>query len=149
MKSHLFRLSLSLLLFLAASFCFAQTSADIKFEKTVQKFKKVDEGHTLTFNYPFTYTGKKNLTITPPKVDCSCTTVILPDGKIESGKTYTIQIKFETKDKIGYQERNVIIPFTSDARDSNAINKKLTFKGVVKANKATKEAYKQSQKRKQ
>ena len=147
MKSYLFRLSLSLLLFIAASFCFGQTSDNIKFEKAVQKFKKVDEGHILTFNYPFTYSGKESLTITPPKVDCSCTTVILPDGNIETGKSYTIQIKFETKGKIGYQERDITLQFTSDAMDSRAIEKKITFKGVVKASKETKEAYKQNRKK--
>ncbi len=148
MKSYLFKINLSLLLILVASFLFAQTSADIKFEKKVQKFRKVDEGHQLAFTYNFTYTGKEPLTIVPPKVDCTCTKVILPEGKIQSNSTNVITIKFNTKDKIGYQEREVIIQFVSDAMDSRFIEKKLVFKGVVRATQATKDAYKLSQKKK-
>jgi len=142
MKRNLFRLSLSLLLILAASFIFGQSTDDIVFEKTVQKFRKVDEGHQLTFTYNFTYTGKEKLTIIPPKVDCSCTKVILPESKIEEGKAYSIIIKFDTNGKIGWQEREIIIQFVSDNMDSTSINRKLIFKGTVKASKATKEAYK-------
>jgi hypothetical protein len=147
MKSNLFRLSLNLLLILAASFCFGQNPNEIKFEKPVQKFRKVDEGHQLTFTYFFTYFGKEKLSIIPPKVDCSCTKVILPKGEIESEKTYFIVIKFDTKDKIGYQEREVTLQFVSDKMDSTSIEKKITFKGVVKASKATKKAYKENKKK--
>lgn len=147
MKSYLFRLSLSLLLFITASFfCAAQTADEIKFEKTTQKFRKLDEGHQVTLNYVFTYSGNEILTIIPPEVDCSCTKVILPKGKIEPKKTYTITIKFDTNDKIGWQEREVLIQFFSDLMDSNFIEKKLVFKGMVKASKSTKETYKKGKK---
>lgn len=148
MKSYLFKINLSLLLTIVASFSFAQTSDDIKFEKSIQKFKKVDEGHILTFTYAFNYTGQFELSIIPPKVDCSCTTVILPEGTIQPNSTSTIKIKFDTKDKIGYQQREVAIQFVSDAMDSRFIEKKLVFKGVVKASQATKDAYKLSKKKK-
>jgi len=138
---------LSLLLILVASFSFAQTSDDIQFEKTTQKFMRVVEGHQITLNYSFTYTGKVPLSIIEPKVDCSCTRVILPEGKIEANSTNIIQIKFDTNDKIGWQERKVIIQFISDAMDSRSIDKTLTFKGNVKASKATKEAYKLNKKK--
>jgi hypothetical protein len=148
MKSNLFKNSLSLLLILVASFSFAQTSDEISFEKTTQKFIKVDEGHQLTFTYNFSYTGKNDLNIIPPKVDCSCTTVLLPEGNIKPNTTNAITIKFDTNDKIGYQEREVTIQFVSDAMDSKSIDKKLIFKGVIKASKATKKAYKLNKKKK-
>jgi len=144
MKSYLFNLSLSLLL-LVASFSFGQNPTDIQFEKTVQKFKKVDEGHQLKFNYSFTYSGKEQLNLTHQKVDCSCTEVLLPADQIESGKTYVVSIKFNTKNKIGYQEREVILNFTSPS-DKTILQKKLIFKGVVKASTATKAAYKKNKK---
>lgn len=147
MKSLLFKNSLSLLLLLVASFSFAQTSDDIQFKETTQKFMKVDEGHQITLSYTFTYTGKINLTIIEPQVDCSCTKVVLPEGKIKPNSTNIIKIKFDTKDKIGWQEREVVIHFVSDAMDSRTIEKTLIFKGMVKASKATKEAYKQSKKK--
>ena len=146
MKSYLFKINLSLLLILVASFSFAQTSSDIKFKKTTQKFMRVDEGHQITLNYVFIYSGEIDLSIIPPKVDCSCTTVILPEGKIQPNSTNVITIKFDTRNKIGYQERKVVIQFVSDAMDSRSIDKKLIFKGVVKATKSTKEAYKKNKK---
>ena len=148
MKSSLFKLSLSLLLFLTASFfCSAQSVKDIVFETTTQKFKKVAEGIPLTFTYNFKYLGNMPITITPPKVDCSCTEVILPKGKIESNKTYTIIIKFDTNDKIGWQERTVLIQFVSDINATQVLDVKLIFKGMIKASKATKEAYKANKKK--
>ncbi len=142
MKSYLFQINLSLLLILAASFSFSQTADKIKFEKTIHKFKKTDEGKIIEFSYTFTYTGKIKLSIIPPKVDCSCTEVILPEKDIESNSTNNIKIRFDTKGKIGYQEREVIIQFVSDAMDSRSIEKRLVFKGVVKASKETKATYK-------
>ena len=76
MKSSLFKINLSLLLILVASFSFSQTPANIKFEKKIQKFKRIAEGHQLTFTYTFTYNGTLDLSIINPKVDCSCTKVI-------------------------------------------------------------------------
>jgi len=144
MKSYLFKISLSLLLFLVASFSFCQTSEDIIFENSAQKFKKVDEGQLVEISYPFTYKGNFKLSILSPKVDCSCTEVILPVTKINPNSNNVIIIKFDTKDKIGYQKREVTIQFVSDAMDSQYIEKKLVFKGVVKASKETKKIYKET-----
>ena len=147
MKSYLFKINLSLLLILVASFSFAQTSEDIKFEKTTQKFMRVNEGHQITLIYNFTYSGTLPLSIIPPVIDCSCTTVILPEGKIQPESTNTIKIRFDTNDKIGYQERDLTIQFVSDAMNSRSIDKKLIFKGVVKASKTTKDAFKKNKKK--
>lgn len=146
MKSYLFKVSLSLLLISVASFCFGQTDNDIKFEKKTQKFKKVDEGKLVTLSYSFFYQGDLPLSIVPPQVDCSCTEVILPNHKIKPNTLDTITVKFNTTDKIGYQDRDITIHFTSDAMDSRSIKKTITFKGVIKATAATKEAYKNHKK---
>lgn len=103
---------------------------------------KVDEGHRITLNYTFNYSGKVPLKVLEPKVDCSCTEIIFPKKSIEQNSSHVITIKFNTTDKIGWQERTVNIQFVSDYMDSNTINQKLIFKGMVKASKATKAAYK-------
>ena len=145
MKSYLFNLSLSLLL-LVASFSFAQNPNEIQFKRLTHKFKRIDEGKQLTFDYTFTYSGTTKLKITHQEVDCSCTEVILPQSNIESGTTYTVTIKFDTNHKIGYQERDVVLVFTPAEGNSQSIKKKLTFKGTVKASAATKSAYKKQKK---
>jgi hypothetical protein len=147
LKNNFFKTFLSLLLILVASFSFAQNIDDLKFEKTTQKFMKVDEGHRITLNYTFTYSGKVPLKILEPKLDCSCTEIIFPEKSIEPNSSHAIIIKFNTTDKIGWQEREVIIQFVSDYMDSRNIAQKLTFKGMVKASKATKEAYKANMKK--
>lgn len=144
MKSNLFKVSLSLLLLTVASFSFAQTAKDIQFKKSKQTFKKVEEGHQITLDYIFTYSGTFPLTVLPPEVDCSCTVVMLPDHKIKPNTSDTISVKFDTKDKIGYQDRDIVIQFVSDAMDSRAIEKTITFKGMVKATKASKTKYKET-----
>ena len=147
MKSNLFKIYLSLLLSLVASFSFGQTSEDILFEQSTQKFVRSAEGRQITLIYSFTYVGKTYLKIIPPKVDCSCTEVILPENNIQPNSTNTVIIKFDTSDKIGWQERHVILNFTCDQIQGEPIEKKLTFKGSVKASKATKAAYKENKKK--
>ena len=144
MKNQFFKSLLSLLLILVTSFSFGQNSDDITFEKTTQKFMRVNEGHRITLNYPFTYKGNIPLHILEPKVNCSCTEIIYPKDTIKPNSTHIITIKFNTTDKIGWQERDVVIQFISDTKGSSTLDKKLTFKGAVKASKATKSAYKLS-----
>ncbi len=102
---------------------------------------RVNEGHQITLKYFFTYSGKAPLTIIEPEVDCSCTKVIFPTDKITTGTQDSVIIKFDTNNKIGWQERDVILQFTSESLPKS-IEKVLTFKGMVKASKATKKAYK-------
>lgn len=146
MKSLLFKINLSLLLSLVASFSFGQASNGIVFKKQTQKFTKVDENKLVRLVYRFSNYTKFVVSIKPPKVDCSCTEVILPSNRISSGAKDSIIILFDTKDKLGWQERDVVLHFTTELI-SKPIEKKLTFKGMVKASKATKATYKANKKK--
>ena len=153
MKSLLFNISLSLLLLLVASFSFSQNTDNIQFEKTTQKFKRVDEGHQINLTYIFTYAGKEEIGISNKEIDCSCTTINYhsSDLLIKPNSTNKITIKFDTSDKIGWQERKVIIQFMgnlSKISSSPYFEKTLTFKGMVKASKITKDAYKLNKRKK-
>lgn len=142
MVSIFFRLLLSLLLVIVASFSFSQNTTDIKFNQKTQKFSKINKDTILEFEYTFTYTGEEPLTIIPPKVDCSCTEVILPKEPIQPNSTNTIKITFNTEGKIGYQEREILLYFVSDSMDSRSIEKKIVFKGVVASSKPQKKSKK-------
>lgn len=126
---------------LVASFSFCQTDV-VKFDKKSIKFSKVDEGKKITLTYHFRNLGKHTLTLLPPEVDCSCTEVTIPENTIAGGDRDSIVVHFDTKDKIGYQERDVKLNFVSDFMDGKSIEKKITFKGVVKTSKTTKEVFK-------
>ena len=132
------------LLFFIASFSFAQGEKDIQFDNKTLNFKKVDEGEIVELVYTFHYKGEIPISIIPPVVDCSCTTVILPEQPIQPNTDQKVKVVFDTKDKIGYQVREVNLQFVSDAMDSRSIEKKIIFKGVVKASKETIEKYKES-----
>ena len=134
MKKKFFKTSLSLLLILVASFSFAQINSSVTFEKPTQKFKKVNEGEKVELVYKFSNDGKFILNILPPEVDCSCTEVIIPEYEIAAETQDSIIIKFNTNDKIGWQERNVILQFKADLLPK-PIENTLTFKGIVKASK--------------
>ncbi|MCB9335143.1 MAG: DUF1573 domain-containing protein [Flavobacteriales bacterium] len=138
--SNFLKLGLSLLLITVAGFSFAQNS--IEFEKSTLKFEKVNEGEIVKLIYRFKNLGTDSLSIIPPEVDCSCTEVKIPEYKIVAGASDSLIVVFDTKDKIGFQERKITIQFVSDFMDSKSIDKQITFKGIVKATKATKEAYK-------
>ena len=142
MLNNFIKFSLSLLLFSVAGFSFSQTAEDIIFEKSTQKFMKVDEGHQITLTYNFTYKGTIPLQILPPKVDCDCTTVEIPEEDITSNKDYKIVVHFNTKDKIGFQERPINLSFLSTENKSLKIDKTIIFKGMIKASKETKTKYK-------
>jgi len=136
------KIKLSLLLMVATSFSFAQNN-ELQFEKTKQSFKKVNEGIVVTLDYYFEYVGNDTLSMLPPKVDCSCTEIKLKNSdKIIPNQKYSLQVIFNTNDKIGYQEREVWLTFITQ-KSTKQLKQKLIFKGVVKASKATKEKYKQ------
>lgn len=142
MLSNFIKFSLSLLLFFVAGFSFSQTATDIIFEKSSQKFMKVDEGHQIKLTYNFTYNGTTPLQLLSPKVDCDCTSVEIPDEQIIGNKPYKIIVHFDTNNKIGFQERPIILTFISSIDKNQKIEKEILFKGMVKASKETKAKYK-------
>ena len=142
MLCNFIKFSLCLLLSSVAGFSFSQTANDIIFEKPILKFRKVDEGHQITLTYNFTYKGKNPLQLISPKVDCDCTSVEIPEEDISQYKPYQIIVHFDTKDKIGFQERPIKLTFLSTDDKSQKFDKTIIFKGMVKASKETKAKYK-------
>ncbi len=127
---------LSLVLFAASGFVFSQ-KAPLKFQKSTQKFGKVEEGKDIYLTFEFVNEGEKPVIINESKVNCSCTVVTFPKEPINPNTKGEINIGFHTKGKIGYQERTVELI-------TNQGNSTITFKGVVKATEETKEEYKHS-----
>ena len=124
MIKYLFILQLVLI---SALSCYSQAGkADFKFESEVYKFGKVKEKEVLKFDYKFTNSGTEPLLITEIKVTCGCTVPDYPSQPIPPGKTGIIKVTFDTKSKIGYQDRTLEI--FSNAKKSPKI---IRFKGTV------------------
>jgi hypothetical protein len=106
--------------------CFAQGKAVFAFEKEIFKFGKVKAGEILEFSYPFTNSGSSPLIISDIKVTCGCTKPEYPQEPILPGESAVIKVKFNTKGKIGFQDRTLEI--ISNADPSPKI---VRFKGTV------------------
>lgn len=119
-----------------SGFVFSQ-KAPIKFDKSVKKFGKVEEGKEVYLTFDFVNESDKPIIINESKVNCSCTVVTFPKEPINPDASGVINIGFHTKGKIGYQERTVELI-------TNQGTATITFKGVVKATEATKEEHKHS-----
>ena len=119
------RLIFILILLINSALVNAQ-EAEFSFEKTSIKLPKAKEGEVLKFEFHFTNTGKSPLIITEIKVQCTCTTFEFPKDPIMPGAKGSIKVSFDTKDKIGYQDR-ILEVFANTAK--NPIS--LRFKVVV------------------
>lgn len=98
----------------------------ISFENKTKKFEKTRAGIILNFDYAFVNKGDQPLLISEVKVTCGCTTPEFPKEPIKPGGKGIIHVKFDTKGKIGYQDR--ILEVVSNAKNPN---EKLRFKGMV------------------
>ncbi|MFI5204968.1 MAG: DUF1573 domain-containing protein [Flavobacteriales bacterium] len=76
---------------------------------TTRKFGKTPEGEILSFEYNFTNKGNAPLVITETKVACPCTKVDFPKEPILPAGKGVIKVTFDTKDKIGFQDRTILV----------------------------------------
>lgn len=88
---------------------FSQGKADFTFEKEVLKLGKVKEGEVLNFEYLFTNSGTEPLLITDIKVACTCTKFEYPKSPVAPAEKGLIKVSFDTKNKVGYQDRTLEI----------------------------------------
>lgn len=109
--------------------CFAQ-QAEFSFEDDTHRFPRTKEGPTLSHTYYFTNTGDTPLFITDYKVSCSCTHAKFPMKPVPPGARDSIVVTFDTKMKIGYQDRLINI-FSNASNNPTPIR----FKVFVAKNK--------------
>ncbi len=107
-------------------FNIALAQPEIKFDDTVKKFEKTKAGELLSFDYSFINMGNQPLIISEVKVTCGCTKPEYPAEPIKPNEKGNIHVTFDTKGKIGYQDR--ILEVISNAKNSP---EKIRFKGVV------------------
>jgi len=92
----------------------------------VQRLGFVHQGDTLIFQYVFTNTGDQPLVISDAKVECSCTSVKLPDQPVLPNKQGVLIATFVTTHAIDRQDRTITV--ISNASDSSV---ELRFRCVV------------------
>ena len=100
--------------------------AKVEIEKKTFKFPKTKEGVELKHTYKLTNIGDVPLLIQKYEVACTCTKLTFPKTPILPNETANIEVTFDTKHKIGWQDR--IITLYSNAENSTV---KIRFKVMV------------------
>jgi len=100
------RIAALFLIILNSAIAFGQ-SAEFSFYKKILKFDAISEGTPLSFQYEFTNSGSDPLIINDYKVQCSCTKVAFPKTPVLPGEKASIQVDFDSTDKIGWQYRTI------------------------------------------
>jgi len=100
------KMSFLLAAILNSALCFAQL-AEFSFDKRIHKFESTPEGEILECSFQFTNSGRVPLIITRYEVECPCTVVTYPSAPVMPGQSGEIHVRFDSKDKIGWQYRKV------------------------------------------
>ena len=108
MKKILFLMTL---LVVGVSFAFAQTNADIKFDKTTHDFGKFSENSpVVSCVFTFTNIGDAPLVIHQAVASCGCTVPEYTQEPVMPGKTGTIKITYNGTGKYpGHFKKSVTL----------------------------------------
>lgn len=102
----------------------AQSKIDI--DKSTVKFPKTKEGIELKHSYKLTNVGDSPLLIQKYEVACTCTKATFPKTPILPNESVDVVVTFDTKNKIGWQDR--IITLYSNSKNSPT---KIRFKVMI------------------
>lgn len=98
---------------------------EISFDKMVHNFGAIKKGKAVTYKFSFKNTGKSPLILSNVKTSCDCTSPDWPKQPVLPGKSATITVGFDAKEKGVF---NKTITITSNAK-SNLVE--LTIQGDV------------------
>ena len=81
----------------------------LQFTDTKYSFGKIKEGDIVKHAYHFTNAGKAPLFISKAEVSCGCTVPSFPKEAIPPGGEGDIMVQFDSHNKSGHQQKNVLI----------------------------------------
>lgn len=79
------------------------------FDEVNYNFGKIKEGESVTHSFTFTNTGSAPLIITSATATCGCTVPEYPAQPIKPGEKGTIKVVFNSRGKMGKQDKVVTI----------------------------------------
>lgn len=97
-----------------------------KLSQTIHDFGSIDEGVRIEHTFKLMNRGTGDLRITDFEVGCGCTMVDFPRTPIPPGKSIDIKAVFDSKDKLGPQNKMIRLRTNGTPR-----NLELFFKGWV------------------
>jgi len=81
----------------------------MKFEKQTHDFGKIKVADIVTYDFKFTNSGNSPLIITDGYASCGCTKPTWPKTPIKPGESGTIHVTFDSKGKMGLQDKMITI----------------------------------------
>jgi hypothetical protein len=81
----------------------------MKFDEQFYDFKELTEGDTVVHYFKFTNTGTASLIIMNATASCGCTVPTFPENPIPPGESGQIKVVFNSKNKVGMQNKTVSI----------------------------------------
>ena len=93
-----------------------QDTTTVQLIDSVYNFGNITEGEKVTYNFRFKNSGKKPLVITSTSASCGCTVPEKPEKPILPGETGFIKVVFNSKGKVGHNEKTItVVPNTNPA----------------------------------
>ena len=106
------------------------SGALIYFPEVEHDFGKVKEGDVVNYEFKFQNKGSLPLTIKDIKTSCGCTAAVVSEKNIDPGKSGTIKVGLDTKNRQGRMSRTI----TVISNDYNEPNKIITIFADVQKN---------------
>lgn len=118
---------------------FPEITTEIKFDGPIFNYGTIESGEIVQTVFEFENTGSEPLIITDAKGSCGCTVPEWPKSPIAPGETAQLVVRFDSKNKVGFQSKRVTI-----TANTNPAHSYLTVKGeVIKPEPETKEEVKE------
>ena len=86
-------------------------------DSTELNLGKVNEGQILEVAYHFKNTGTRNLVIENVQAGCGCTVAEKPEKPFAPGEEGVIRAKFDSKDRVGPNHKNIMVRANTAQRD--------------------------------
>ena len=101
-------------------------TSELQFESTIFNYGTIESGETVQNIFTFTNTGTEPILIINAKGSCGCTVPDWPREPIAPGETGEFVVRFDSKNKVGFQSKRVTITANTDP-----VHTYLTLKGEV------------------
>ena len=108
-----------------------QTPSQMKWEKETHEFGTIEQGKPVSYEFTFTNTTNKDVTLKDVKASCGCTATNYTKTAIKPGEKGTVTATYNAA--AGGAFHKTVTVMTSE---ENAMPKTITIKGTVKVNEA-------------
>jgi len=108
-----------------------QTPSQMKWEKETHEFGTIEQGKPVSYEFTFTNTTNKDVTLKDVKASCGCTATNYTKTAIKPGEKGTVTATYNAA--AGGAFHKTVTVTTSE---ENAMPKTITIKGTVKVNEA-------------